>query len=1102
MQDRVEGDGPAQAPPSTIVTPVLQDTLARMLGIQEGMAQVGALPVTSDGSQTHVGGQTSDPIVALDSQTLRTQPAAVVAPRFDSMEFTDIASHLANRISMTIDQQNKFGRFRLMNPPTYIVRGSARGTSLRVLQQGGISVIEYEGKFHALDRHASMIHPIEVERVRRFVKGLIILIHLGVSQVAASGVPFQKVVDVAKELEMIRREGFEQREGKRTHYSGDYGGAPPRSRCYLGRGSHPRSSRPIHAAIPAFETGYPRRRSSSSVHTSQGSPSRPIPASRRGYFEFGDMGHYVRDCPRTRRGGLHQSSQASTSRAAQPPAMGGAQNGRDSSHSGRGVSPSGRGGGRGGIIPVCHRPATVLFDPGSTYSYVSTYFAPTLDILCEYLDFPIYVSTPVGDSVVVDRVYRLYWLSYYHAIINYYAKTITLAMPGIPVVEWRGLPLDRDIDFCIDVDLGTQPISIPPYRMAPAELKVLREQLQDLLSKGFIRPSGASVFSKIYLRSGHHQLKVRAEDIPKTAFRTRYVHYEFLVMSFGLTNAPAAFMDLMNGVFRPYLDSFVIVFLDDILIYSRTKEEHEHHLRIVLGILKEKLYAKFSKCEFWLSLVAFLGHVVSKEGIMVDPKKIEAVRDWVRPASVTEIQSFFGLAGYYRRFIEGFSSIASPLTRLTQKEVTFQWPNECEVSFQNLKTLLTTAPILTLPVEGEGFVVYCDASRIGMGCVLMQKGKVTAYASRQLKIIVVSSIFNKRYLTLRQRRWLELLKDYDMTILYHPGKANVVADALSRKAVSMGSLAMLQGSERLLARDFQSLDNSFVRLDISESGRVFAYMEARSSLLEHSRAQQFDDGDLCKFRDKQVKYEHQKPGGVTQRMSIPEWKWERIAMDFVVGLPRTLDRGTQFPSHFWRSMQKELGTRVDLSTTFHPQTDGQSERTIQVFEDMLCACVIDFGGHWDQFLPLTVRCRSPIRWFDAFEVRPWGTDLLRESLDKVKLIQDRLLMAQSRKKSYADRKVHDLEFMVGERVLLKLALPLGLSGVHPVFHISMLKKYHQGGAHVIQWDSLLLDQNLTFEKEPVTILDRQVRKLRSKEIASVKVQWKHRLHGDRVRHEE
>ena len=193
---------------------------------------------------------------------------------------------------------------------------------------------------------------------------------------------------------------------------------------------------------------------------------------------------------------------------------------------------------------------------------------------------------------------------------------------------------------------------------------------------------GACVFSKIDLRSGYHQLKIRATDVPKTAFRTRYEHYEFVVMSFGLTNAPAAFMRLMNGIFKSYLDLFVIVFIDDILVYSKSRKEHEEHLRIVLEMLREKkLYAKFSKCEFWLDSVSFLGHVVSKNGVMVYPSKIEAVKSWVRPTIVTELRSFVGLASYYRRFIKGFSCVASQLTNLTKQSVRFVCSDECDESF-------------------------------------------------------------------------------------------------------------------------------------------------------------------------------------------------------------------------------------------------------------------------------------------------------------------------------------------------------------------------------------------------------------------------------------
>ncbi|GJY18196.1 putative reverse transcriptase domain-containing protein [Tanacetum coccineum] len=234
---------------------------------------------------------------------------------------------------------------------------------------------------------------------------------------------------------------------------------------------------------------------------------------------------------------------------------------------------------------------------------------------------------------------------------------------------------------------------------------------------------------------GFQHCHVCDEDIPKMAFRTRYGHYEFQVMPFGLTNAPAVFMDLMNWVCKPYLDKFLIVFIDDILIYSKTKEEHDAHLRLILELLKkEELYAKFSKCDFWLSKVQFLRHVIDSEGIHVDPTKIESIKDWESPKTLTEIRQFLGLAGYYRRFIKGFSKIAKPMTKLTQKSVKFNWGEKEETAFQTLKQKLCSAPIFALPEGSENFVIYYDASHKGLGAMLMQKEKVIAYASCQLKI--------------------------------------------------------------------------------------------------------------------------------------------------------------------------------------------------------------------------------------------------------------------------------------------------------------------------------------------------------------------------------
>ncbi|GJZ11876.1 putative reverse transcriptase domain-containing protein [Tanacetum coccineum] len=323
------------------------------------------------------------------------------------------------------------------------------------------------------------------------------------------------------------------------------------------------------------------------------------------------------------------------------------------------------------------------------------------------------------------------------------------SIPEVFPEELLGLPPPRQVEFRIDLVPGAAPIARALYRLAPSEMKELMcidyHELNKLTVKNryplqriddlFDQLQGSSVYSKIDLRSGYHQLRIKEEDIPITAFRTRYGHFEFQVMPFGLTNAPAVFMDLMNRVCKPYLDKFVIVFIDDILVYSKDEEEHGKHLKIILELLKkERLYAKFLKCDFWLDSVQFLGHVIDHSGVHVDPAKIEAIKSWAAPTTPTEVRQFLGLAGYYRRFIEGFSLISKPLTKLTQKNKKYEWGKEEEEAFQTLKQKLCSAPILALPEGTKDFMVYYDASLKGYGAVLMQREKVIAYASRQLKV--------------------------------------------------------------------------------------------------------------------------------------------------------------------------------------------------------------------------------------------------------------------------------------------------------------------------------------------------------------------------------
>ncbi|GJR67441.1 putative reverse transcriptase domain-containing protein [Tanacetum coccineum] len=553
----------------------------------------------------------------------------------------------------------------------------------------------------------------------------------------------------------------------------------------------------------------------------------------------------------------------------------------------------------------------------------------------------------------------------------------------------------------------------------------------------------------------------------------------------------------------------VIIGMDWLSNYKAEIICHEKVVRIQLSEAKVFLddlsgLPPLWEIEFWIELtpgamplreVQFLGHVINENRIHVDPCKIEAVKNWKAPRTSTKI--------------------AKSLTILTQKCKTFDWGEEQELAFQTLKDKLCNGLVLALPDGPEDFVVYCDVSGIGLGYVLMQRGKVTAYASRQLKIheknyithdlelgaVVfalkiwrhylygtksviytdhksLQHIFSKKELNMRQRRWIELFSDYDYKIRYHLGKANVVADALCRKEI---------------------------KEDVDESARL---QKGLDEMIE-----QRSDGTLYYLDRIWVPLKGEKP-------EIPVWKWEGIAMDFVTKLPRTSsghdtisvivdrltksahflpmredykmdrlarlylieivarhgmpisiisDRDGRFTSRFWQTMQEALGTYLDMSTVYHPQTDGQSERTIQTLEDMLRACVLDFGGSWDVHLPL---CRSPIMWAEVGEGQLIGPELVQETTEKISQIKDRLKAARDRQKSYTDKRRKPLEFSVVGPVAYRLDLPEELNGVHDTFHVSNLKKCLADPTLQVPLDEIRVDAKLNFVEDPMKILER------------------------------
>ncbi|GJS68097.1 putative reverse transcriptase domain-containing protein [Tanacetum coccineum] len=772
---------------------------------------------------------------------------------------------------------------------------------------------------------------------------------------------------------------------------------------------------------------------------------------------------------------------------------------------------------------------------------------------------------------------------------------IVQEFPKVFPEDLPGIPPTRQVEFQIDLVPGATPVARAPYRLAPSEMKELAEQLQERMDKGFIRPSsspwgapvlfvkkkdgsfllcidyrelnkltvknryplsriddlfdqlqGSSIYSKIDLRSGYHQLRVREEDIPKTAFRTRYGHYEFQVMYFGLTNALAVFMDLMN--------------------------------RADLGIVlkKEELYAKFSKY-------------------------------WASPKTPTEIRQFLGLAGYYRRFIEGFSKIAKSMTKLTQKGVKFDWGDKQEAAFQLLKQKLCSAPILALPEGSEDFIAYCDASKKGLGAVLMQREKRHYLYGTKCTVFTdhksLQHILDQKELNMRQRRWLELLSDYDCEIRYHPGKANVVADALSRKEreppLRVRALVMTIGldlpkqilkaqtearkPENIKSEDVggmlveNSKDPEKLRMEKLEPRAdgtltVIMHESHKSKYSIHPGSDKmYQDikklywwpnmkANIATYVSKcltcaKVKAEHKRPSGLLVQPEIPQWKWDNITMDFVTKLPKSsqgydtiwvivdrltksaifmpmretdpldklarmylkevvtkhgipvsiiCDRDPRFSSNFWKSLQKALGTSLDMSTAYHPETDGQSERTIQTLKDMLRACVIDFGNGWVKHLPL-VEFSYNNSYHASIKAAPFEALYVQESTERIIQIKQRIQTARDRQKSYADLKRKPMEFQVGDKVMLKvspwkgvvrfgkrgklnpryvgpfkvlkkvgavaykLELPQELSRVHNTFHVSNLKKCYSDDPLVVPLEGLQVDDKLHFVEEPVFV---------------------------------
>nr|GEV08184.1 hypothetical protein [Tanacetum cinerariifolium] len=663
---------------------------------------------------------------------------------------------------------------------------------------------------------------------------------------------------------------------------------------------------------------------------------------------------------------------------------------------------------------------------------------------------------------------------------EYMAKGFVRDYPEVFPEDLPGLPPARPVEFQIDLIPGAAPVARAPYRLAPSEMKELSEQLQELFEKGFIRPSsppwgapvlfvkkkdglfrmcidyhelnkltvnnryplpriddlfdqlqGSSVYSKIDLRSGYHQLRVREQDVPKTAFKTQYGHYEFQVMPFGMTNAP-------------------------------NEKEHKEHLKAILELLKKEKF----------------------RGIHVDLAKIESIKDWASPKTPTEIRQFLGLAGYYRRFIEGFSKIAKSMTKLTQKGIKFDWGENEENAFQLIKQKLCNAPIMALPEGSEDFVIEAlkpeNLEKEDVGGMIRRdipKEKLEPRADGTL--------------CLKGRSWLLCYGDLRSVIMHESHKSKYFIHPSSDK--------MYQDMNKLYWWPNMEANIATYKWD--------------NITMDFITTQGFDT--IWVIVDRLTKSAH----FLSIRENDPLDKMARLYLNRIVERHRIpvsiiCDRDERFTSNFWRSFQKALGTDISMSTAYHPKIDGQSERTIQTLKDMLRACVIDFGKGWVKHLPLCEfshnnsyhasiksapyealygrKCRSSVCWAKVGEAQLTGPELIQETTKKIVLIKQRIQAAQDRQKSYADLKRKPMEFEVRDRVMLKAGAAPRVEQSHHTFHVSNLKKCYADKPSVMPLEGIHVDDRLQFVEEPVEIMEREIKRLKRSRIPLLKVRWNSR----------